>query len=147
MRWFFLVLPWLELFTLIQLGSEIGALSALAYVFLTLFLGITIIRLQGMELVSRLRSQQANGVVVGQLLSDDLSLGLAGLLLLIPGLVTDCLAVLVLIGPLRRRVVDWFRGGRSRSQNGRWDADHTASSRPQGPNQPLEGEFRRLDDD
>ena len=47
MRWVFLLLPWIELFTLIQLGGEIGGFMTLLYVFATLMLGLTVIRLQG----------------------------------------------------------------------------------------------------
>ena len=40
MRLFILLLPWLELFTLIQLGIETSALTAIAYVLGTLVLGV-----------------------------------------------------------------------------------------------------------
>jgi UPF0716 protein FxsA len=100
---------------------------------------MTILRLQGMEVLGRLREAQMGWRVPQQLLVDEMALGLAGLLLAIPGLVTDALALLVLAGPLLRRLT-----GRSRSPMDR-------SARPGGPSSgaddPLEGEFRRLDDD
>lgn len=148
MRWFFLLLPWLELFTLIQLGVRIGALQALLYVFATFLLGLTILRIQGMEIVGKLRSAQGGGVLPANLLADELALGLAGLLLIIPGLVTDTLAVVVLFGPARRRVFAAL-GGKSRG------AASSSSDRvgPDGagpgarPDDPIEGEYRRLDDE
>lgn len=145
MRWILLLLPWVELYTLIQLGSRIGALATLAYVFLTLVLGVAILRLQGMEIIARLRSAQAGGIVMERLLADDLAVGLAGVLLLVPGLVTDALAVMVLIGPLWRRLTgrhrraggdDWQRPGEG----------PFSASRGGGPDEPIEGDYRRLDD-
>ena len=83
MRFFIMLLPWLELATLIQLGIETSALTALFYVFLTFVAGIAILRYQGVEMFTRLRETQ-EGRIFGQ--------------------------QLVLIGPLRRRLVHWFGG-------------------------------------
>ena len=104
MRWLILLLPWVELYTLIQLGGRIGALGAVFYVFVTLVLGVSILRLQGMEILGRMRDVQRGGLVMGRFFADDLAVGFAGLLLMIPGLITDAMAVLVLIGPLWRRL-------------------------------------------
>lgn len=146
MRWVFLLLPWIELFSLIQLGSRIGALQAVVYVFLTFVLGMTIIRQQGMEILGKLSAAQSGQLVPAQLLVDELALGLAGVLLMIPGLVTDTMALLVLFGPLRRRVMTALRGSAPVSGPS-GDAAAGQDNRYRGNNDPLEGEFRRLDDD
>jgi UPF0716 protein FxsA len=164
MRWIFLLLPWVELYTLIQLGSRIGALATLAYVFVTLVLGLTILRLQGMEIITRLQEAQRSGFVAGRLLADDIAVGLAGILLLIPGLVTDCFAAAVLVGPLWRRLLrrvghspgggDGAYGQDSYSRRDHRmggpgpGPDNTGASGGMGrPDDPIEGEFRRVDDD
>lgn len=160
MRWIFLLLPWIELYTLIQLGSRIGALAALAYVFVTLVLGLTILRLQGMEIITRLQEAQRSGIVAERLLADDIALGLAGVLLLIPGLVTDFLAAAVLIGPLWRRLLrrlgpqaggdaygESHRSHREPHMRGPGPGDSRASGGMGRPDDPIEGEFRRIDDD
>ena len=125
----------MELFSLIQLGSAIGAFEAMLYVLATFILGLTILRAQGMEIVDKLRSAQGGPVIPGQLLVDELALGLAGLLFMIPGLITDTLGLIVLFGPLRRRLFAALGG-----------APNVPSS-PSRPGDPIEGEFRRLDDD
>lgn len=136
MRWFFILLPWVELYSLIQLGGNIGGLQAMLYVLATFFLGLTILRAQGMGIVNKLRSaQEGDAMAPQQLLADELALGLAGLLLMVPGLVTDAFAVLVLFGPLRRRLFTAL-GGKAQG----------SAHRPR-PGDPIEGEFRRLDDD
>lgn len=134
----------MELFTLIQLGGRIGAVEAMLYVLATFFLGLAILRAQGMEIVNKLRAAQGGAAVIPQqLLGDELALGLAGLLLMVPGLITDFLAIIVLLGPLRRRIFAAL-GGTVHT------ATYQSQSRPQDqmrPGDPIEGEFRRLDDD
>ena len=110
MRLFIMLLPWLELFTLIQLGIETSALAVLGYVMVTLFLGMAILQRQGQGMFERLRASQQGKLVGPQLLLDDMALGLAGVLLMIPGLISDFAALIVVIGPLRRRLAVWLMG-------------------------------------
>jgi len=110
MRFFILLLPWLELFTLIQLGIETSALTAIFYVLVTFVLGLVVIRRQGMDLVERLRGTQEGRVIGADLLVDDMAMGLAGLLLLFPGMISDFAALVVMVGPLRRRLARMVAG-------------------------------------
>ena len=98
MRLIVMLLPWLELFTLIQLGIETSALTALLYVLATLVLGMVVLRRQGMQLFERLRDVQQGRVLGSQLLVDDMAVGFAGLLLIFPGMISDVAALVVMIG-------------------------------------------------
>ena len=104
MRFLIILLPWLELFTLIKLGIETSALTALGYVLFTFLVGLYIVRRQGRDLFEQLRQSQEGRILGPDLLVDDMAVGFAGLLLMIPGMITDFIALLVLIGPLRRRL-------------------------------------------
>ena len=137
MRLFFLLLPWLELFTLIQLGIETSALTALLYVLVTRVLGIAIIRHQGMSRFTRMQDLQAGRVLGQQLLLDGMAVGIAGLLLMVPGLISDFFAIIVLIGPLRRRLGRWLMGPQP---------EPYVPQRDVSSESPIEGDFRRLDD-
>jgi len=137
MRVFFLLLPWLELFTLIELGVETSALTALFYVLVTFVLGLAVLRRQGMGMFERLRQSQEGRVIGPDLLLDDMWLGFAGLLLIFPGMISDFVAIVLMIGPLRRRLARWLRGPQPEAYvPGRDSASH----------ETLEGDFRRLDD-
>ena len=59
MRLLIMLLPWLELFTLIELGIHTSALAALGYVLFTLLLGMAILQRQGQGMFERLRGQFA----------------------------------------------------------------------------------------
>lgn len=109
----FIVVPLLEIFAFIQVGSVIGALPTLALIVLTAAAGVLLVRWQGIKVVLEARRSLARNelpllaVVHGSLLL------LAGLLLLTPGFVTDAAGFLLLIPPVRslvaRRVSDWLR--------------------------------------
>ena len=137
MRIFFLLLPWLELFTLIQLGIETSALTALGYVFLTFFAGLFVLRMQGAGMFNRLREMQEGRVLGPQMLLDDVAVGVAGLLLMFPGMISDLAAVLVMIGPLRRRLARWLAGPQPEPYSPQQDQT--------GPT-TIEGDFRRVDE-
>lgn len=138
MRIFLLMLPWLELFTLIQLGIHTSALTAMLYVLVTLILGTMILQRQGRGMFERLRQAQEGRVIGPELFLDDMAMGFAGLLLLIPGMISDFIALVVMIGPLRRRIVSAL-----------WGPSAGAVRTDQVPRNPeiIEGDFRRLDDD
>jgi UPF0716 protein FxsA len=138
MRFFIMLLPWLELFTLIQLGVETSALTALAYVFGTFFLGIAVLQRQGRGMIEQLQKSQEGRILGPQLLLDDMAMGLAGLLLMIPGMITDFAAVIVVIGPLRRRLASWVLGPQP---------EPYVPERDESSHVTIDGSYRRVDDD
>jgi UPF0716 protein FxsA len=104
MRFVIMLLPWLELFTLIELGIKTSALTAIAYVFATLFIGLAILQRQGRGMFERLRQAQDGRIIGPELFLDDMAMGFAGLLLMFPGMISDVIALIVMVGPLRRRL-------------------------------------------
>ena len=138
MRLFIFLLPWLELFTLIELGIKTSALTALGYVLLTGVLGMAVLQRQGQGMFERLRQSQQGRLVGPQLLLGDMALGLAGVLLMIPGMISDLAALIVVIGPLRRRLARWLLGPQ---------AEPYAPERDPAGEVTIEGQFRRLDDE
>ena len=138
MRLFILLYPWLELFTLIELGVKTSALTALGYVLLTLVLGMAILQRQGQGMFERLRQAQQGRIIGPQLLLDDMALGVAGLLLMVPGLISDVAALVVMIGPLRRRLSRWIFGS---------PPEPHAPERDVQGQVTIESQFTRVDED
>ena len=138
MRLIIMLLPWLELFTLIQLGIETSALTALAYVAVTFIAGVALLRRQGQGMFERLRQTQEGAVIGPQMLMDDMALGLAGLLLIFPGMLTDLAALVVVIGPLLRRL------GRAL---GAPEPEPYVPERDSNTSVTIEGSYRRLDEE
>lgn len=138
MRFVIMLLPWLELLTLIELGIKTSAMTALAYVFGTLFIGLAILRRQGRGMFERLRQSQEGRIIGPELLLDDMAMGFAGLLLMIPGVITDLVALVVLVGPLRRRLAGALLGPQP---------EVYIPQRDTGSHETIEGVFRKVDDD
>ena len=101
MRWIVFLYPWLELWSLLALGSRTSAGMAMLWVLGAGVLGVIMIRVAGAQTLGQLRTAQQSGSLQAQLLQDNVALAIVGLLLLIPGMVSDLLALLVLIKPLR----------------------------------------------
>ena len=151
--------PFLELWSLIELGKATNAGLAVVWVLGAGFVGMATIRFAGAQVMSRLQAAQQQGVLTEQLVASDMALAIAGLLLIIPGLISDGLAVLVLIRPLRRLLGIVVAAGWSRDSRRAGDAytqrqanPSSFDSRPargyatqQKDGVTLEGEFQELD--
>mgnify|MGYP001179031013 CR=1 FL=1 len=107
MNTFFLIfigLPALEIFLLIKIGGEIGALNTVALIFLTAIVGIYYARIQGIQtLRSGLINVYQNRVPIYELISGA-SIAIAALLLIIPGFFTDIFGFFLLI-PFTRNIL------------------------------------------
>ena len=107
MNTFFLIfigLPALEIFLMIKIGGEIGALNTVALIFLTAIIGIYYARLQGIQtLKSGLINLYQNKVPVYELIAGA-SIAFAALLLIIPGFFTDIIGFILLI-PFSRKLL------------------------------------------
>ena len=107
MNTFFLIfigLPALEIFLMIKIGGEIGALNTVALIFLTAIIGLYYARLQGIQtLRSGLINLYQNKVPIYELITGA-SIAMAALLLIIPGFFTDIVGFVLLI-PFSRKLL------------------------------------------
>ena len=149
MRLLLLFYPWLELLSLIQLGIETSAMVPLLWVLAMFMLGAALIKRVGTASVLRLREAQQSGVLQQSLFLDDLAVAVAALLLMIPGLISDFFAIVVLIGPLRRFLARLLTGklASQSTASGR----HNSASTPGGSNcrssGVYEGEYQDISED
>ncbi|MEZ5530234.1 MAG: FxsA family protein [Porticoccaceae bacterium] len=101
----FIVMPILEMWLLITVGQQIGALPTIGLVLLTAVVGLSLLRRQGFDTLFRARSRLDAGELPAMEMAEGLVLALCGALLLTPGFVTDAIGFAGLIPPLRRRIV------------------------------------------
>ena len=100
----FIALPALEIFLMIKIGTEIGALNTVAVIFLTAIIGIYYARIQGIQtLRSGIINLYQNKVPIYELISGA-SIAIAALLLIVPGFFTDLIGFLLLI-PVTRNFI------------------------------------------
>lgn len=104
----FAVLPVIEIYVLIHVGSIIGALNTVALVLLTAFAGAWLARAEGTQTMLRIRESMHRGVMPTNELVDAAIILAAGLVLLTPGFITDGLGLLLLFPPTRKCFKDWL---------------------------------------
>jgi UPF0716 protein FxsA len=101
---FFIGIPALEIFLLIKIGGQVGALNTVALIFLTAIIGIYFAKLQGIQtLKSGMVNLYQNKIPVYEILSGA-SIAIAALLLIIPGFFSDFIGLLLLI-PFTRKII------------------------------------------
>jgi len=105
----FTLIPMLELYLLIKIGTVMGALNTLALVILTGFAGAYLARMQGLQTMLRVRSQIQQGVMPAEDLIDAVIIFAAGIVLLTPGLLTDIAGLLLLYPTSRFHFKRWLR--------------------------------------
>ena len=100
----FIGIPAIELFLLIKIGEQIGALNTIALIFLTAIIGIYFAKLQGIRtLKSGMVNIYKNKIPIYEILSGA-SIAIAALLLIVPGFLTDLIGFLLLI-PFTRKIL------------------------------------------
>jgi UPF0716 protein FxsA len=105
----FAVLPVLEIYVLIQVGTRIGAANTVILVLLSALIGAWLARLEGMRTLLKIRENMSRGIMPAEELLDALLIFIAGAVLLTPGFITDVLGLLVLLPPTRNRFKRWLR--------------------------------------
>lgn len=108
--WFFvliLALPIVEIALFIQVGGAIGLWPTLGLVILAAVAGVALMRRQGLRTLERLTASLEAGGGPGEPLAHGALIFVAGLLLLIPGFFTDAVGLLLLLPPVRARLIGW----------------------------------------
>ena len=100
----FTIVPLVELYLLIKLGSVVGVALTVALVVFTGALGAWLARVQGLSVLKRLSTDFGEGRLPTDAVIDGLLILVAGAVLLTPGLLTDALGFLLLV-PRSRAVV------------------------------------------
>ncbi|WP_413735486.1 FxsA family protein [Sodalis sp. RH21] len=143
MRWIPLLLifvvAYIEITLFIQVAHMIGVLFTMLLIVLTSFIGVSLVRAQGLKILTQMQIKMANGESPAAEMIKSVSVLLAGFLLLLPGFFTDFLGLLLLLPPVQNsltlKLLPYLRFQRSGGGFGPQDAGGDT----------FEGEFRRKD--
>lgn len=98
----FILLPVFELWLMIEIGGEVGALAVILWLVAMIIVGINLLRYLGASsILQAAQSVRSGGVMPAQTLADGLFKAVGAVLLIIPGFITDVMALLCFI-PLVR---------------------------------------------
>lgn len=96
-----LSLPLIEIAVLIFVGSSIGVFPTIGLIILTGFLGVMLLRIQGVAVLARIRSEMDRGQIPDKSMADAAMIALAGVFLIVPGFVSDIIGILLFLPPVR----------------------------------------------
>jgi UPF0716 protein FxsA len=97
----FIVVPLVELYVIIQVGQEIGALPTIALLIADSILGAALWRAQGRAVWRRFNAALAERRPPGREVLDGVLIIFGGALLLTPGFISDVFGLLLLLPPTR----------------------------------------------
>ncbi len=101
----FILIPTIELYTMLAVGDQIGALSTVLLVLATAFIGGFLVRYQGYSVALKAKETLAKGEQPNLEVVEGACLMLSGLMLLLPGFITDFLGFILLIPPIRQFLI------------------------------------------
>ena len=97
-----ILVPIIEIYLFIKIGSQIGAFNTISLIFITAFLGIIYARYEGFNTLKSGMSQIVkNEMPIYEIISGA-ALAFAAFLLILPGFATDILGLLIIFPPSRK---------------------------------------------
>ena len=91
-----LLLPIVEIYLFIKIGSQIGAFNTISLIFLTAIIGVYYAKYEGLNtLKSAIRQTVQNEIPIYEIISGA-ALAFAAILMIIPGFLTDIFGLLII---------------------------------------------------
>ena len=105
----FTLIPLVEIYLLIKLGQNFGAITSILLVIFTGILGAYLARMEGLRTLFRIQETMREGRMPGEELLDALLIAIAGLVLITPGFITDVVGFLLLFPFTRMLANNWLK--------------------------------------
>ena len=137
----FFVVPLVEVYFLIKVGSIIGAGWTIFLVVLTAVIGVSLLRQQGFSTLLRAHRLMDQGQIPAMEMLEGIVLAVGGALLITPGFFTDAIGFMCLLPYTRRDFI------RRLLLNSTFTSSYSVHSKKQHHNESgvIEGEYRRED--
>ena len=119
----FTLIPLVEIYLLIKLGQNFGAITSILLVIFTGILGAYLARMEGLRTLFRIQETMREGRMPGEELLDALLIAIAGLVLITPGFITDVAGFLLLFPFTRKLAKNWLKERMSAKSTFRDDDD------------------------
>ena len=124
-----IIVPIIEIYLFIKIGSQIGALNTVLLILLTAFVGLIYVRYEGFNTLRSAISQLVKNEIPMFEIMSGAALVIGAFLLILPGFLTDILGLLFVI-PITRKI--FFKKITSNYKNNN--------------NKNIDGEYEDIDD-
>ena len=128
-----ILIPVIEIYLLIKIGSQIGAISTIILIFITAFVGIYYAKYEGLNTLRSGFMQLSKNETPAYEIISGAAIAFAALLLIIPGFATDVLGFLIIFPLSRKFILSMFTKKFSYKDNKK--------------NNFIDGEFEDIEDD
>ncbi|MEZ5750513.1 MAG: FxsA family protein [Paracoccaceae bacterium] len=118
---FFVALPLIEIALMVAIGSQIGVLATLLLVILSAVLGMSVLRGQS----ERARGLMRGGMRVSpaMFMAQGAFRVVGGLLLILPGFLTDAIGLVLLVPLVQKLLLAWIAARATVTTVQRWDRE------------------------
>ena len=138
---FFLIVPFVEIYVLLEVGGLIGAFPTIFLVVFTAVLGAWLLRRQGFATWRRFQENLRQGQIPAYEMIEGPILLVGGALLLTPGFFTDLLGFACLMPPIRRKIAHYvIENFLMKAEGAEAFKKHAAFN-----NNVIEGEYKKND--
>ena len=128
-----IIIPVIEIFLFIKIGSQIGAVSTIILIFLTAIIGVYYAKYEGLNTLKAGFTQLSKNETPTYEMVSGAAIAFAALLLIIPGFATDVLGFLLIFPITRKFFIGKF--------------EKKIKTRKTEKNNFIDGDFEDIDDD
>jgi UPF0716 protein FxsA len=131
-----LLVPVIEIYLLIKIGSQIGAITTILLIFTTAVVGIYYAKYEGLNTLKSGFAQLSKNEMPTYEMISGAAIALAALLLIIPGFATDVIGFLIIF-PITRRLIFIKFNNKLRSNKSKYEEKKDF----------IDGEFEDIEND
>ena len=128
-----ILIPIIEIYLLIKIGSQIGAITTISMIFLTAIFGVYYARYEGLNTLKSGFLQLSKHKKPTYEMLSGAAIAFAALLLIIPGFATDAVGFILIFPPSRKLIFGML--------------SKKFSYKNQNKNNYIDGEFEDIEDD
>ena len=128
-----IIVPIVEIYLFIKIGSQIGAFTTISLIFITAILGVYYAKYEGFNTLRSGFAQIVKNESPAYEIISSMAIAFAALLLILPGFATDLLGLLIIF-PITRRL--FFKGIAEKYKDQKTEKKNF-----------IEGDFEDIDDD
>ncbi len=128
-----ILIPVIEIYLFIKIGSEIGAITTIVLIFITAIVGVYYAKYEGLNTLKSGFIQLSKNQTPAYEVVSGAAIAIAAVLLIIPGFATDIFGFLLIFPLSRKFIFSKFKNKIKKSENPKKDF--------------IEGDFEDIDDD
>ena len=128
-----ILIPIIEIYLFIKIGSQIGALNTILLIFVTAFIGVYYAKYEGLNTIRSGFSQLIKNEIPAYEIISGAAIAFAALLLILPGFASDMLGFLLIIPFTRKLILGKISNKKKKKQDKKKDF--------------IEGEFKDIEEE